>query len=153
MTLSSDIQQALCASFGDTDVKCIPMLLIDDSSNFKGSDSDCTADIAIHFYQSNGFIADRSRRDQYGYAAILRDLANVPPWINDWAEDIEAEQGADFRHFIFHAIENSDDLLLEKFRSYYDEMSAAVVTAIHPHVFDMLKNFNQKDFLNRVALA
>lgn len=77
------------------------------------------ADKALDYYRSVGLLGERTRKNQWGYPGLLRDLAHCPPWVHN-EPDREREQ----RALIDHIHDRNDDELLDDLRRDYSRHSA-----------------------------
>ena len=118
------IRRSLAASSGAQGVKGVPILLIerpDGLQSWFSTDAGTSADLALAYYYSHGFLADRTRMNLYGYPGLLRTLSNPPPWIEVEPEDVDggiSEDRADeLCPLIVHAQEHAVESLVSRYRS------------------------------------
>ena len=118
------IRRSLAASSGAQGVKGVPILLIerpDGLQSWSSTDAGTSADLALAYYYSHGFLADRTRMNLYGYPGLLSTLSNPPPWIEVEPEDVDggiSEDRADeLCPLIVHAQEHAVESLVSRYRS------------------------------------
>jgi hypothetical protein len=136
MDLAKAIQRCLSASSCTSDAKCFPVIWVNDSSYHKQK-GEMAADAALRYYWAHGFAGDRSRMNQHGYAARLRDLQAPPPWVTvemeDCEGDISDERRIQLRPFVQQVQGSSDEAILSRFRDYQKEKWDTVQAVLERH--------------------
>src|SRR5580704_11476564 len=131
MNLSYGILKSLSASSCIDGAKCFPTVLIDDKRLLRLREElrgESAADMALHYYRAHSFVGERSRMNEHGYAAILRELRAPPPWVTvemeDCMGDISEERSAELRSLVQQVHAYSDEALLSRLREHWEERRA-----------------------------
>ena len=158
MDVPETVRRFLSASSSTSGAKCIPMLLLDNSSALRAK-GETTADKALACYMAYRFVGERSRMNVHGYASILRDLRAPPPWVTVEMEDclgnISDERRTRLRPLVEQVCENTDDTILERFRAYQREKWTVLKAVLQSNleVEQEACKFEEELFREKIALA
>lgn len=99
------------------------------------------ADIAMRYFDQQGFKSDRTKMNQNGYPGLFRELKSPPPWIEVTQEDVEcevtAERVEELQPLFHHACNSSMRDLLDKYEEYLKKIYANS----KPHGIVLSSNF------------
>jgi hypothetical protein len=119
--------------------------------------ADChSADAALAFYVAQGFDADRTRMNTFGYPGMLRDLNSPPPWVEvepeDAEDDLSQERQLALRPLVEYANGTSEAALVAEWLAE-QERTHFINTKFHEAASSVVTRTVQEEFSRLITLA
>ncbi|MCK4356556.1 VRR-NUC domain-containing protein [Candidatus Bipolaricaulota bacterium] len=161
-TLQELIEQALASSGRYEDAYVFPTFLLylpPETLALTKQPGTTLADLAMDCLQESGFRCDRVRKNIYGYPALFRELASLPPW-TDWTKGalIESDTGTSpepartLTPLYLKVTEASIEDLMNRFREYCSAQHRQI-EALGLTLPSELEEFELQEFREKLVLA